>query len=270
MNYKPFVYAVRIFLENGYKPMAELAFGEGGNPTGETKIIPWDDIKERDKYIINAYTFVWDERGVVKTRSFDEYIDGHNKQPGKCDKTTEGVAINKTNFPDANFSEFVRQYDADGDGYLSDTELAAVTTMNCFGLGIADLKGIEYFTALTHLYCNVNKLTSLDVSGCTALLCLQCYGNYLTSLDVSGCTALKTLFCDGNQLTSLDVSHNTDLTWVICDSNYLTSLDVSAVPAIRDAVVNGTKDSSNPDVDYYRSEQSVLLVDKTVIIIYKP
>ena len=75
MGFKPFAYAVRIFLEGGYKPMAEIALGEGGRPTGETKIIPWDNVYERDKYVINAYTFVWDEREVVRTKSFKEYIN---------------------------------------------------------------------------------------------------------------------------------------------------------------------------------------------------
>ena len=74
MESKRFVYAVKIYEENGYTPMAELAFGEGGRPTGETIIIPWDDIKEREKYVITAYTFVWDERFVPTLQTFDEFV----------------------------------------------------------------------------------------------------------------------------------------------------------------------------------------------------
>lgn len=59
---KRYVYAVRIFEQDGYQPMAELAFGDGGRPTGETIFIHWDDISEREKYYINSYTLVWDER----------------------------------------------------------------------------------------------------------------------------------------------------------------------------------------------------------------
>ena len=72
MENKRYVYAVRIFNKDGYKPMAELAFGDGGRPTGETTIIHWDDISEREKYCINSYTLVWDER--TKGKSFDEYV----------------------------------------------------------------------------------------------------------------------------------------------------------------------------------------------------
>lgn len=59
---KRFVYGVRIWLKDGHQPMADLAFGEGGRPNGEVITIDWDDVLEREKYIINAYTFIWDER----------------------------------------------------------------------------------------------------------------------------------------------------------------------------------------------------------------
>lgn len=69
-----YVYAMRIFLQDGYRPMAELAFGDGGRPNGETITIPYDNVDERNKYVINSYTFVWDEREAVKTQTFEEYI----------------------------------------------------------------------------------------------------------------------------------------------------------------------------------------------------
>lgn len=74
MDNKRYVYAVRLFLKDGYQPMAELAFGEGGRPNGETEIIEWDVPTERERYCINAYTFIWDEREVVKNCTFNEFI----------------------------------------------------------------------------------------------------------------------------------------------------------------------------------------------------
>ena len=68
-----------------------------------------------------------------------------------------GIAINPTNFPDVNFRSFVAEkYDTDGDEYLSNTEIAAVTELNCYNRGISDLTGIGHFTALTKLSCNEN------------------------------------------------------------------------------------------------------------------
>ncbi len=203
---------------------------------------------------------------------------------------TDGVAIHSRNFPDANFRNFVEQYDTEngGDGILSASELAAVEAMDCSDENIADLKGIEHFTALRRLECYDNKLTSLDVSRNTALMYLDCsrnqltrldlsrntamprlicQDNKLTSLDVSRNTELKALNCIRNQLTSLDVSRNTALTGLYCYGNQLTSLDVCNIPAIRDAVVNGIKNSSNANYDIYKSELGNVTVDKTVKIV---
>ena len=138
-----------------------------------------------------------------------------------------GVAIDNTNFPDANFRTIVEYYDTNKDSSLSDTEIAAVEEIDCYDKGISNLKGIEYFTALRSLNCGCNQLTSLDVSKNTALTKLYCSNNQLTSLDVSKNTALTGLNCGYNQLTALDVSKNTALTDLDCDKNQLTSLDVS-------------------------------------------
>ena len=85
---------------------------------------------------------------------------------------------------------------------------------------------------VTHLSCDRQRLTSLDVSGCTTLRSLDCSWNRLTSLDVSKNTALTTLECYENQLTSLDVSGCTSLTMLNCQLNQLTSLDVSGCTAL--------------------------------------
>ena len=144
------------------------------------------------------------------------------------------VQINSSNFTDEKFLAVVAgsDIDKDTDGYLSDEEIAAVTKLNVSDKNIASLKGIEFFTALTDLHCEFNKLTSLDVSKNTALQFLDCSVNQLTSLDVSKNTALISLGCDKNQLTSLDVSKNTALRFLYCYNNQLTSLDVSKNTAL--------------------------------------
>ena len=138
-----------------------------------------------------------------------------------------GVAIDNTNFPDANFRTVVENFDTNKDSSLSDTEIAAVEAIDCSRKGITNLKGIEYFTALRLLKCNRNQLTILDVDKNTALEKMYCYNNKLTSMDVSKNIALIALECYSNQLTSLDVDKNTALETLYCYSNQLTSLDVS-------------------------------------------
>ena len=137
------------------------------------------------------------------------------------------VTINESNFPDVNFRSWLLSQSYGSDGVLTDDEIAGVTRIDVYYGEIQNLKGIEYFTALTELWCFGNQLTSLDVSGCTALTWLWCSENQLTSLDVSGCTALEQLWCQNNPLASLDVSKNTALSTLNCQFNQLTSLDVS-------------------------------------------
>ena len=66
MELKRFVYAIHIYNED-YQPKADFIFGKDGKPDINDKItICWDDIEQRrlcyTKYVINAYTVVYDER----------------------------------------------------------------------------------------------------------------------------------------------------------------------------------------------------------------
>jgi Leucine-rich repeat (LRR) protein len=146
----------------------------------------------------------------------------------------------QTYVPDAQFEGYL---EANGmgngvpnDDYVTTASIDTVTNLdlsnNWLGLNIADLTGIEDFTALTNLHCGGNQITSLDVSNNLALTFLVCGNNQITSLDVSGATALTNLYCQSNQLTSLDVSQNTALTTLFCFDNQLTSLDVSQNTAL--------------------------------------
>ena len=132
--------------------------------------------------------------------------------------------------PDANFKAYLvgnAEINANGDTEIQVSEASAFDgAINCNAYSIADLTGIEAFTALTELRCYNNQLTSLDVSGNTALIGLGCWTNQLTSLDVSNNTALTELLCDDNQLTSLDVSSNTALKYLSCYTNQLECLNV--------------------------------------------
>ena len=160
------------------------------------------------------------------------------------------VAINDTNFPDANFQKYIKDVlDTNKDGSLSEAEIAKVTELtfeypDSPGVkmsNIASLKGIEYFTALTTLDCSEQKLTTLDVSANTNLTTLNCSENRLTSLDLSKNTALTTLNCSYNKLAALDVSNNTDLNDLICSENQLERLNVSANTALTRLTCNDNK-----------------------------
>ena len=138
------------------------------------------------------------------------------------------VPITEFTFPDSNFRSVVSGYDSNEDGILSIAEIQVVTEIACDAQGIADLRGIEFFSELTSLVCQGNQLTSLDVSHNPALTTLSCYGNALTELDVSQNPALETLACSNNPLTSIDVSNNQNLQELSCNNNsQLESVNVS-------------------------------------------
>ena len=149
---------------------------------------------------------------------------------------TGGLAetkINSKNFPDTRFRDYVKTFDTDGNKKLSEEEIRAATVLEPWGLGIADLTGIEYFTALQELYCGDNRLKKLDVSRNTSLYCLSCGGNRLTKLDVSNNPELRYLKCDRNRLKELDLKKNKVLNWLICEYNQLKQLDVYRNHALR-------------------------------------
>ncbi len=142
-------------------------------------------------------------------------------------KMTE-IEINSTTFPDEKYRNCVLGLTCGEDGYLTPPEIARETNQYIYNKGIANLKGIEYFTALHELKCYGNQLTTLDLSNNKALKELRCQANKLTALDLSKNTALIYLHCNDNQLTTLDLSKNTALIELYCFNNQLTSLKLNS------------------------------------------
>ena len=105
----------------------------------------------------------------------------------------KNISVDEEHFPDKNFRNYILSQEYGADGILTPEEVTSITSMDCSGCDIADLTGIEYFTALQYLYCGNNNLATLDVSHNTNLQYLDCYNNNLTTLDVSQNTALTTL-----------------------------------------------------------------------------
>ena len=154
---------------------------------------------------------------------------------------------------DENFLLVVRDAINKPEGAITAADVAGVTELSLFLRDVAELSGIEHFTALERLNCNSNKITALDLSKNinlkylnvsynqlteliigenTALTELYCQYNNLAELDVSANTALVELYCQGNELTELDVSANTALVELFCQNNQLTELDVTANTAL--------------------------------------
>lgn len=157
------------------------------------------------------------------------------------------------NIPDANFKAYLVGNSAINTNLDTEIQLSEANaftgSINCPGLNITDLTGIETFVNLTDLRCYNNQLTSLDLSYNPDITLLRCELNQLTSLifnkttsaleyvncnqnqlsyiSVGELTNLQTFFCRFNLFTTIDVSQNSLLTYLSCGSNQLTSLNVT-------------------------------------------
>ena len=142
--------------------------------------------------------------------------------------------------------------DSNEDGLISYAEAEAVEILDFWSECITDLKGIEAFLNLTHLYFSTVNVKSVDLSANTKLTrlvisgqfdtldlsnnplvdTLISYGGRISFLDVSQCRNLRRLSIQWNKLSALDLSHNTELTYLDCGDNLLTELDLSSCPEL--------------------------------------
>ena len=136
------------------------------------------------------------------------------------------LLLNSTNFPDANFRNYMLSLYPKG--YLTQSELNNLTSLNVANKGISNMKGIEKLTALKELRCWGNSFTSLDLNSNTSLTYLDCAPNTsLTSLSINNCTNLETLICYSTGITSLSLSNLSKLKTLDCYNTKLTSLTAS-------------------------------------------
>lgn len=151
----------------------------------------------------------------------------HISQSGLSDKTDITAEFNPE------FVAILQQKGyIDNVHHITFADVKDITEVNVMGAELTSLGGIEYFSALTALFCDDNQLTSLNMEYNASLKYLFCSGNQLPSLNISRNAALETLECNDNQLTSLDVSQNKGLEMLNCIRNRLTSLDISHNVAI--------------------------------------
>lgn len=195
-----------------------LALAEGYSLNEEAEI--FNETSGAGGMVIEAGT---DETGPIPATSFTI----------QSEQSEGDIAIDETNFPDETFRNYVKDnFDDDNDGYLSQEEGEAVTSIDVQKKSITGLQGIEYFPNLTTLNCYNNQLTSLDVSQNTALEQLNC-NNQAPEKEVlrtngSWRLNLSTLFDDWNKVSEIQVQNAT----LDEDGKTVTWSDGGAVPVV--------------------------------------
>ncbi len=192
--------------------------------------------------------------------------DNQNLSSFRCDPNvvvTRNIIIDESSFEDNIFRDYVKQFDTNNDGILSNNELNAVTAIDVSGKAITSLKGITVFANLENLncrgteittlnlvgpkkvksidasenakleslYCHESNLQTLNVSG-SAIRFLEIENNAIENLDVSTLSSLESLYCWDNPLGALDLSKNPELNYLDCDYCELNVLDVSNNPKL--------------------------------------
>ena len=153
-----------------------------------------------------------------------QYNCGNGVKPTFIFETS--LPINKNNFPDDSFRNYIKTYKAGGRDVLTVEEQRKVETIEVEGKNISSLRGIEAFPNLTELKCGNNSIQKLDLRQNPKLKTLKCNKNQLTQLDLSKNPDIDYLNCSENQLKQLDVSHLKDLVTLNCSHNDLEQLDV--------------------------------------------
>ena len=124
--------------------------------------------------------------------------------------------------------------------------------LNCSDNDITELNtnGDE---ELTHLYCQFNKLQSLNVStnySLRVLHCpynnistlnfpaegdinlLYCFNNKLKELNVSDMETLQEIHCFNNEMTSFTANNNKELKFISCYNNKISQINVANTPKL--------------------------------------
>ncbi|WP_299242226.1 T9SS type A sorting domain-containing protein [uncultured Aquimarina sp.] len=153
--------------------------------------------------------------------------------------------------------------DTDNNKKISKSEAEAVLRLNVVSRGLNSLRGIEYFTNLTHLSCQGNQLTAIDVSQNSKLEVLSCWSNDISTIDVSLLTELKELYVGQTLISAIDVSNNINLEKFNCRDLGLTNIDVSNNTKLVDLVCSenqlATLDiSKNISLQYLRCQNNLL------------
>lgn len=179
-----------------------------------------------------------------------------------------GYEINEENFPSEAVREaLLEQADLDGDGFLSEEEVAGVASLAIDGA--TDLLGLEVFPNLTDLVLSGKLTEEVDATPLSGLLRLSIMSDRVKTLNVKDMPSLVTLTFEGNGLIAVDVSGASSLQTVEIVSDSLPSLDASNLSSLSSVIAKGdsleTVDVSNCESLTYLelSGDSLTSVDTT-------
>ncbi|MDO5571556.1 MAG: hypothetical protein Q4F97_08880, partial [Bacteroidales bacterium] len=115
----------------------------------------------------------------------------------------KSLYVTKQDVPDSMFREYLTNtYDKNQDGMLSFFECRAIRYLDCEGMRITSLKGIEKMENLQIINCSNNKIKALDLTGCSKVTEIKCFNNELENIVFPKDNKIEKLYCAINKLNS--------------------------------------------------------------------
>ncbi len=180
------------------------------------------------------------------------------------------VLLSSQNFPDENFLADLRQYNRNGDDFLSNSELEEITSLSFFYSKAESVEGIEllpYLETVTLFYplkglekfsgdveISTDYEGTVDLSGCAKIQKVTYYGyqndGKVTCINLDGCSSLRNIVIP--YMTALKeikgLSTCTDLRYFDIDySPAIKSLDFSGLTSLENLNIKENPLTGNLD-----------------------
>ncbi|MBR6900401.1 MAG: hypothetical protein IKN29_08990 [Bacteroidales bacterium] len=120
-------------------------------------------------------------------------------------------------------------------------EGCALTALECYGMDIHSLRGIEMFPQLEEVVCSDNPITELDLSVLPRLERLYALDVPLRRFVVGQCSRLRRVQLSHTALDTLDLATMPDLELLLCIFSPLTAIDITPCQQLTTLYIRGTQ-----------------------------
>nr|MCR4852253.1 hypothetical protein [Prevotella sp.] len=158
----------------------------GNNMDSFIKNLPTVEGEDRNIIVFNNSDSNYpDTNEMTKTQVANAQLKGwtvklYDEQAKDFAETQGYVFINTEHFPNANFRNFLLEQGYRCTGVLTEEDVMETYELDLYNQGISNLKGIELFTELEALTCDINNLSTIDLSENTKLTYLSCSENHIS------------------------------------------------------------------------------------------
>ena len=162
-------------------------------------------------------------------------------------KFNRNTRINKRNFPDAAFADYVKTFDSDNDGKLSQAECEAVDSVRLEG--ISDPKGLELFPNITYLELANCYIKEFEFGSFQNLKCLYVIGySSFKKIDLSKNNNLEEFTYYQNNINAtleeLILPQNKSLKKISCSNTLLKEFEFSGYSSLNEIEFSSNQTTS--------------------------